>query len=66
MGMDDVTFTLAQGEYEILLIMMGYAANAAFRNREGSLGCMFIRVANKVNENNPNWVPYQMPSETVH
>ena len=54
------TITLTDDEFDQLLIVCGYAAGAAMNNREDRLAYSFIQLANRINEGNPNWTPYEV------
>jgi hypothetical protein len=50
---------LSQGEFEDLLLMMGYAMAAAVEAYDYDLATRFMNVANAVNRDNPNFIPYR-------
>lgn len=54
----EVTITLSNAEFDALLLMMGYAAGAAHKEHNEALFNSFLRLANRVNQNNPGWTPY--------
>jgi len=56
----DITFSLTPDEFDSLLLMAGYAIGAAFPDNR-KLAYAFLRLANRLNEGNPNWTPYQIP-----
>jgi hypothetical protein len=58
---DEVTFTLTLGEYDRLLLMMGFAVGAAFNDKSYRLAYQFVDLSNRINRNNPHWTPYQIP-----
>ena len=60
---DEYTFTLSRDDYDLLLMMMHYATCAALELRERKLFREFLRLANEVNKNNPNYRPYELPPE---
>jgi len=62
MADDKMTFTLTRDEFEVLLLMMGYATGAAFKENP-RLAHSFLELANRVNKDSPNWKPYQIPDE---
>jgi hypothetical protein len=53
--------TLTDDEQDVLLIALGYATGAAMKDNDRKLGYAILRLTNKLNENNPNYVPYQIP-----
>jgi hypothetical protein len=55
-----ITITLDREEYDRLLLMMGFAVGAAFKQDE-HLAYRFLDLANRVNRNNPHWRPYEIP-----
>jgi hypothetical protein len=60
---DVVHLDLSVQEYEDLVLMLGLAAGVANRGcKEFFYRC--LRIANKVNEHNPNWTPYEVPALT--
>jgi len=60
--MSDFNITLNQEEYKRLLIMMGYAISAAFKeNRD--MAYRFLELANRVNSDNPQWRKYPIPDD---
>lgn len=54
---------LSTDDYETLLLMCGYAVGSAFRIGERAQGYCFLRLTNKLFENNPNFTPYAIPVE---
>jgi hypothetical protein len=57
---EGVTITLTNEQYEVLILALGFAADGA---KDSRLFAAFIRLANAVNEGNPNWVPYEVEVE---
>jgi hypothetical protein len=58
-----MTIELTQDEFDSLLVMVGYAAGAAFKEGNRNMAYRFICIANKINANNPRWFPYEIPEE---
>jgi hypothetical protein len=58
---DSPGFALTQEEFDVLLLALGYATGAAMRDFNSDMACRFMRLANRVNQNNPNWKPYILP-----
>jgi hypothetical protein len=58
---DSITITLTADEFDLLLLMMGQATGAAMGAGHRSLGYRFLRLANRINEGNPRWRPYEIP-----
>lgn len=63
--MDKVTIELTKDELDSLTICMGYALGAATERKNKRLFNSFLRVANAVHRNNPNWTPYEIPEEVA-
>jgi hypothetical protein len=64
MATDTVTLpTLTRDEFETLLLALGYATGAALARKERSLSLNFIRLMNALNRDNPDYVPYEIPSD---
>lgn len=58
----NVTLTLKHSDYQWLLIALGYASGAASKAPgEKMLVSSFLRLANVMNEGNPEWTPYPIP-----
>jgi hypothetical protein len=60
---NEVVIRLTRDEFDVLLIMMGYAAAAAYQQKNTSMAYAFIRIANAVNKDNLNWTPYEVPEK---
>lgn len=63
--MNEITIKLDRNDYYMLLAMMGYATGAAHRDGNESLADSFVRLANAVNKDNPDWRPYAVPPESI-
>jgi hypothetical protein len=61
MQTDKVTIELTKDEMDSLTISLGYALGAATERQDQQLGHSFLRIANAVHRNNPNWTPYEVP-----
>jgi trehalose/maltose hydrolase-like predicted phosphorylase len=48
-------------ESALLLKMCSYAAVIAMKNKE-AFAIDFVRLTNKINEQNPNWTPIEVPN----
>lgn len=59
----DFEVSLSRDEYNQLLLLMGYAIGAAHTQGDMGLHADFIHLANRLNRNNPYWVPYRLPDE---
>ena len=59
------TITLTDEDFEILLLMCGYATGAAHQADDLKLGNSFLRLANEINKNNPKWTPYEIDGDLV-
>jgi hypothetical protein len=54
---------LTEREFDLLLIMAGYATGAAERDGNQQLKWAFVKLLNRLNESNPHWTPYLVPEE---
>jgi hypothetical protein len=57
------TIQLTADEFDLLLIMAGYATGAAEGVGEHDLKWSFVKLMNRINEGNPDWTPYAIPEE---
>jgi len=57
-----MNFTLTIEEYQMLLMALGTATGAVSKTNP-QLARAFLRLANRVNENNPAWRPYGIPPD---
>jgi hypothetical protein len=55
-----VYFDLSEREFERLLLFLGMAAGA----NDGELAYEVTRLANVINEGNPDWIPYNVPKNS--
>jgi hypothetical protein len=60
--MNEYTFTLTREHFETLLLALATAAGAAHSKKQNELFIAFLRLANEINKNNPNWQPYELPA----
>lgn len=60
---DEYSFTLSPNDYDLLLIMLGYAVGAAAERKDRHVLRIFLRLTNEINKNNPNFRPYELPPE---
>lgn len=58
-----MTIELTDDEFDTLLLMCGYAAGAASNHDDRRLANGFLRIANAINRNNPQWIPYEIPEK---
>ena len=58
-----VTLSMSEGEFQALLLVIGYAAGAAQSKGDKAAFWKWIRLANQVNEGNPNFDQYEIPEE---
>jgi hypothetical protein len=56
-----VYFDLNEGEFLRLLLFLGMAAGA----NDGELAHEVTRLANVINEGNPDWTPYDVPKNST-
>lgn len=61
--MNEYSFTLSRDDYEILLIMLGFATGAAAKEGDRKLVQSFVRLTNEINKNNPHWTNYEVPAD---
>lgn len=57
---------LTDDEFDQLLVVCGYAAGAAMNDRDDRLAYSFIQLANRINEGNPKYTPYELPEERTN
>ena len=58
-----VLLTLDHSEYNTLLLALGYALGSAVKINEKPMAESFLRLANTINDGNPDWQPYYVPDE---
>jgi hypothetical protein len=58
---DKVVITLSHSDYNGLLLALGYAVGAAVKINERHVAQSFLRLANTINDGNPDWEPYFVP-----
>jgi hypothetical protein len=54
----DIRKDLTQDEHDLLLMMQGYAMSAAIQAGNTDLARRFLTLTNRLNSDNPNFVPY--------
>lgn len=59
----DLKLELTQKEFDLLLVLAGMATGLAFKNGMTKLAYSFLDLANRINEGNPNYHPYEIPEE---
>jgi hypothetical protein len=57
---DSVTVEFTRDDYDVLLIILGYATGAA---HDPDMQRMMIRFVNAINQGNPSFIPYEVPAE---
>jgi hypothetical protein len=55
---------LTDDEFTTLMLMCGYAAGVASGRDSMCLAYSFLRLANAINRDNPDWIPYEIPKES--
>jgi hypothetical protein len=55
-------FELNKEDFELLLISLGVAAGVATRDGNPVLFLRFLKLANTINKDNPDWTPYEVPN----
>lgn len=56
-GHDGVVITLSDEDFDLLLMMMGYVTGM---EKDDDLRKLFVGLVNRVNEGNPDFVPYKI------
>jgi len=56
-----MTLELSAEDHEMLILVLGIALGTTHGNR--SLFLEIIRLANRINKDNPNWRPYEVPEK---
>jgi hypothetical protein len=61
---DRVTIEMTRDDYDTLLMILGAGLNAIY-SKEGDKRMYYswLRFINELNNGNPNFVPYEIPSE---
>jgi hypothetical protein len=66
-GDSAVQIDLSQEEFELMLLMLGYALGA--RSRDGGIPKSWWKLmdalVDALNQGNPNWIPDEIPKESV-
>jgi hypothetical protein len=57
----DSAITLTSDEVDMLNIALGFAIGAAFRDGNRHLAYGFVALANNINKDDPDYVPYKIP-----
>ena len=57
----EFTLTFSAEEISALTLMLGMAMGTASRENMTELSYQVLRMANKIHEVDPSWVPYQLP-----
>jgi hypothetical protein len=57
-----INVTLTPSEHSMFLFMCGYACGAVDRDGNPRLFWNFVHVVNRLNEGNPNYTPYEIPT----
>lgn len=52
---------LDRADFEMLMLALGFAAGAAHKADDMKLFWEFIKLANAINKDNPNFRPYAIP-----
>jgi hypothetical protein len=60
---DRVTLELTVDDFGSLLLALGYACGAAHSKGEPKMFYAWMRLANVVNDGNPDFTPYEIPEE---
>ncbi len=54
-----VILTISHGDYDSLLLCLGFASGSAMKEGELPLAHCFLKLANSINIGNPDWTPYE-------
>ena len=54
----DVQITLRSEDYDLLLFALGTAVGGMLRSNGTELAYVFMRLANRMNQGNPSFIPY--------
>ena len=57
---DTVRIEISLDQFEMLLLTLGLATGAAYRNGYRNQAHDVMRLANAINEGNSNWTPYEV------
>jgi hypothetical protein len=57
-----VVIEIEEGQFALLLLALGIATGNA---GQSDFAAAFLRLANTINEGNPDWTPYKLPAETA-
>jgi hypothetical protein len=60
---DRVTLEMDREDYNMLLLMLGYATGAASKEHNQAKFWRLIDFVNRLNADNPNFRPYEIPEE---
>ena len=60
---DEKTITLTREQFDILLLMAGYASGAAMQAKDARMAWSFVHLTNVLNKDNPDFTPYEIPPE---
>jgi hypothetical protein len=52
------TIELSDQDFKTLLLCLGYASGAAFKQHDDRAAKSFLQLANAINRDHPNWTPY--------
>ena len=58
-----IALRITQDEFLQLLMVLGYAMRAASGEKDEPMFAMSIRVANRLNAGNPEFIPYEIPED---
>lgn len=60
---DQVTLEMSGDDFDQLLMILGYAAGSAHRDRELLTFYAWLDFTNRLNATNPSFTPYEIPEE---
>ncbi len=60
-GIAQETFAYPEEKFQAMLLALGWATGEAHRSDNREKAHEWLRLANAINEGNPNWRPYAVP-----
>jgi hypothetical protein len=58
-----IALRITQDEFNELLMVLGYKTAEITHNDDGPMFKIALRVINRLNAGNPDFIPYQVPAE---
>jgi len=60
-----IALRITQDEWDELIHALGYIGEASIRNEDAPFFNRMLRLVNRLNAGNPDWVPYVIPEEVI-